>query len=75
MQITVEYELDPWDWQGVSQAIDIDSEDFDGMSNDQSKNAVYERICEDGQSRMHFVYKETEVMHEIREALANEQVP
>lgn len=65
----VEYELDQWEWQGTTHSIDIDPEDYEGMSADEIKQAVYERIREDAENNLHLVYEENEVAQEILDAL------
>lgn len=68
----VEYELDPWEWQGTTHSIDIDPEDYEGMDADQIKQAVYEQIHEDAEGKLHLVYAEDEVAREVLEALEAE---
>jgi hypothetical protein len=66
----VKYELDPWEWQGASHSIDVDPEDYEGMSADEIKRAVYAAIREDAESKLHLVYAEDDVANEILSALA-----
>lgn len=65
----VEYELDPWEWQGTTHSIDIDPEDYEGMDADQIKQAVYDAIRKDAEGKLHLVYAEDEVAREVLEAL------
>lgn len=66
----IEYELDQWEWQGTSQSIDIDPEDYEGMTADEIKKAVYRDIREDAEGKLHLVYAEDEVVQEVLDALA-----
>lgn len=65
----VEYELDQWEWQGVTQSIDIDPEDYQDMSIEEIKQAVYREIREDAESKLHLVYAEDEVAQELLDQL------
>lgn len=37
----VEYELDQWEWQGTTQSIDVDPEDYRGMTAEQIKGSIH----------------------------------
>lgn len=63
----VEYELDQWEWQGTTRSIEIDPEDYEGMSADEIKTAVYAEIRRDAEQNLHLVYAEGEVVQEILE--------
>lgn len=67
----VEYELDQWEWQGTTHSIDVDPEDYEGMSAGEIKQAVYDEIREDAKSKLHLVYAEEDVAREILAALAS----
>jgi hypothetical protein len=64
----VEYELDQWEWQGTTRSIDIDTEDYQGMSVDEIKQAIYREIFDDAKSNLHLVYAENEVAQEVFDA-------
>lgn len=66
----VEYELDQWEWQGVTHSIEIDPEDYEGMSAEEIKQAVYNEIRRDAEQNLHLVYEENNVTQEILTALA-----
>lgn len=68
----VEYELDQWEWQGVTRSIEIEPSDYLDMTPDQIKQAVYAEIRRDAEQNIHLVYKEEEVATEILEANAAE---
>ena len=63
--ITVEYTLDPWEWQGTTHSIEIDPEDYDGMSVQEINDAVYAEIRRDAEQNIHLVYAEGEVAQEV----------
>lgn len=65
----VEYTLDQWEWQGTTRSIDIDPEDYAGMSAQEIKDAVYTEIRRDADQNLHFVYAENDVAAEILETL------
>lgn len=65
----VEYELDQWEWQGTTRFIDVDPEDYRGMSTEDVMRAVYRDIHEDAVQNLHLVYDEGEVTREIFAAL------
>lgn len=65
----VEYELDQWDWQGTTKSIDIDPEDYRGMSPEEIGNAVYRDIRHDAEQNLHLVFEQGEVVSEILAAL------
>lgn len=65
----VEYELDQWEWQGTTQSIDIDPLDYEGMSVDEVKRAVYEDIRRDAEGKLHLVYAEDEVAQAVLEEI------
>lgn len=69
--ITVEYELDQWEWQGRTLTIEVDPDDYAGMSVDEIKQSVYAEIRRDAEQNLHLVYAETEVAQEILDALQN----
>jgi hypothetical protein len=64
----VEYELDQWEWQGTTHSIDIDPEDYQDMSVDEIKQAIYREIFDDAKSNLHLVYAENEVAQEVFDA-------
>lgn len=66
----VEYELDQWEWQGTTRSIDIDPEDYEGMSADEIKTAVYAEIRRDAEQNLHLVYAENDVAQEVLDTLA-----
>lgn len=66
----VEYELDQWEWSGVSRSIEVDPEDYAGMSAEQINKAVYAEIRRDAEQNLHLVYDESEVAQNILEANA-----
>lgn len=71
----VEYTLDQWEWQGVTHSISIDPEDYQDMSEDQIKDAVYAEIVRDAHQNLHLVYAESDVVREIRDAIkAGEEI-
>lgn len=70
MTITIEYELDQWEWQGTTQKLEVNSEDFEGFSGSDLQAEIYARVCKDGQSKMHFVYDAAAVVNEITEAIS-----
>lgn len=72
MRINVKYELDQWEWQGTTHSIEIDPEDYEGMSADEIKQAVYSKIRRDAEQNLHLVYEENEVVQEVLEALEAE---
>lgn len=69
----VEYELDEWEWQGTTCSVEIDPEDYRGMSIEEIQVAVYREIKRDAESHLHLVYAEGEVAQEIIECNANAQ--
>lgn len=68
----VEYELDPWEWQGTTHSIDVDPEDYEGMSAEEIKQAVYQEIREDAEQKLHLVYEEGVVAQKILSALQSD---
>lgn len=70
----VEYELDQWEWQGTTQSIDVDPEDYEGMSAEEIKQAVYDAIHEDAEGKLHLVYDEDGTAREILDTLNSEEV-
>lgn len=68
----VEYELDQWEWQGTTQSIEVDPEDYRGMSAEQIKGSVYRDIRADAEGKLHLVYAEDEVAQEILDSLRSE---
>jgi len=68
----VEYELDQWEWQGTTRSIEIDPEDYAGLSADEIKTRVYKEIRRDAEQNLHFVYAEDDVAQEIIEAAESE---
>lgn len=70
----VEYELDQWEWQGTTRSIDVDPEDYEGMSAEEIKQAVYDAIREDAEGKLHLVYDEDSTVREILAALNSEEV-
>lgn len=69
----VEYELDQWEWQGTTRSVDIDPEDYAGMSATQIKQSVYEEIWRDAVQNLHFVYAEDETAQMILDALSSDE--
>lgn len=67
--ISVEYELDQWEWQGTTRSIEVDPEDFTGMSADEIGQAVYAEIRRDAEQNLHLVYEQGQVTREILDAL------
>lgn len=67
----IEYELDQWEWQGTTRSIDVDREDFEGMTDEQIKDAVYDRLMDDARQNMHLVYDEDDVVRELKEEAAS----
>ena len=65
----VEYELDQWEWQGANRFVEVDPEDYEGMSAEEIKRAVYKEIRADAEQNLHLVYEENEVAQEILDAL------
>ena len=65
----VEYELDQWEWQGTTRSIEVDPEDYQGMSPEEIKRAIYKEIRRDAESNLHLVYAEDEAVQEIIDAL------
>lgn len=65
----IEYELDQWEWQGTTRSIDIDPEDYQGMSADKIKQAIHKEIRRDAEQNLHLVYEEDEVIREILDTL------
>lgn len=61
----VEYELDQWEWQGTTQSIEIDPDDYKGMTEEEIKREVYAEIWRDAEQNLHFVYQEDEIVREI----------
>ena len=61
----VEYELDQWEWQGTTRSIEVDPEDYEGMTADEIKKAVYGEIKRDAEQNLHLVYEQDEVAQEI----------
>lgn len=45
----VEYELDQWEWQGTTRSIDVDPEDYRGMTKEQIRGSVYRDIRADAE--------------------------
>lgn len=70
----IDYKLDQWEWQGVTQSIEIDPEDYQGMSADEIKEAVYAEIRRDAEQNLHLVYEESDVLREIHDALSAEEI-
>lgn len=68
--ITIEYELDQWEWQGVTQAIEVDPEDYEGMSIKEIKHSVAREIRRDAEGKLHLVYAEDEIVEAIRGEMA-----
>jgi hypothetical protein len=68
----VEYTLDQWEWQGVTHSVEIDPEDYEGMSEAEINEAVYAEIHDDAVSNLHLVYAESEVAQEILESNAKD---
>lgn len=68
----VEYELDQWEWQGTTRSIDIDPEDYRGMSMEDVMRAIYRDIHEDAVQNLHLVYEESEITREILAALESD---
>lgn len=66
----VEYELDMWEWQGTTQSVDIDPLDYEGMSAEEIKQAVYKQIREDAENKLHLVYAEDETAQEVIDAIS-----
>lgn len=69
--ITVEYELDQWEWQGTIRRIEVDPEDYQDMSADEIKQSVYDEIRRDAEQNLHLVYAENDIAQEILSALSN----
>lgn len=68
----VEYELDQWEWQGTTLSIDVDPEDYRGMTAEQIKGSVYRDIKADAEQNLHLVYAEDETVREILAALESD---
>lgn len=67
----VEYELDQWEWQGTTRSIEVDPQDYQGMSAEEIKRAVHKEIRRDAEQNLHLVYEENEVAQEILDALSS----
>lgn len=67
----VEYELDQWEWQGTTRSVEVDPDDYSGMTADEIKKAVYAEIRRDAEQNLHLVYEEDEVAQEILAAVAS----
>lgn len=65
----VEYELDQWEWQGTTKSIDVDPEDYRGMSAEEISSAIYKDIRADAEQNLHLVFEQSEVIQEILAAL------
>lgn len=68
----VEYELDQWEWQGTTRSIEVDPNDYSGMTADEIKKAVYAEIRRDAEQNLHLVYEEDSVAQEILAALMSD---
>ena len=65
----VEYELDQWEWQGVTRSIDVDPDDYQNMTAAEIKQAIYEEIRRDAEQNLHLVYAEDDVAQEILDSI------
>lgn len=64
----VAYELDPWDWQGVTHEIEIDPEDVSGLTLDEIKSYVAQAVRADAEQRINLVYDEDAIAQELLDA-------
>lgn len=65
----VEYELDQWEWQGTTRSIEIEPDDYEGMTAEEIGEAVYRDIRADAEQNLHLVFEQGEVVSEILQAL------
>lgn len=63
--ITVEYELDQRDWQGVTRSIEVDPEDYRYMSAEKIGNAIYSEIRRDAEQNLQLIYAKGYVAQKI----------
>ncbi len=66
----IEYELDQWEWQGTTQRIEIDADDYAGLSEQGIKEHIAGVIEQDARDKMHFVYQEDDIVQQIMDELA-----
>lgn len=71
--ISIEYELDQWEWQGTTRSVEVDPEDFTGMSADEIGQAVYAEVRRDAVQNLHLVYGQGQVTQEVLDALQNSE--
>lgn len=69
----VEYELDQWEWQGVTRSVDIDPEDYAGMSAEDITYAIRRDIRADAEQNLHLVYDEGQIVRDVLSALAESE--
>ena len=65
---TAEWELDEWEFRGgITRNLELDAEDFEGMSDEAIRDEIYSRVQDAGRDLARFVVPNLdEVVQEIR---------